>query len=109
MGRANQVLDRNVKAWLNNHKSISLPLIHKPYQSFQGVQEHPLDRPKRAKLTIMMDTPLTKPGVTDAVLHVDFATVRRLYNCPFIDQDKVLTGAQMLDHKRREGKEIIVN
>ena len=25
MGRANQVLDRNVKAWLSEHKSISLP------------------------------------------------------------------------------------
>lgn len=71
------------------------------------MQEHPLDRPKRAKLTIMMDSP--KPGITDAVLHVDFATVRRLYNCPFIDQDKVLTGPQMLENRRREGKEIIVN
>ena len=84
MGRANQVLDRNVKAWLNNHQSISLPQIHKPYQNLQdGRHEHPLDRPKRSKLTIMMDSP--KSGVTDAVLHVDFATVRRLYNCPFID------------------------
>ena len=71
------------------------------------MKEHPLDKPKRAKLVIMMDSPHT--GITDAVLHVDFATVRRLYNCPFIDHDKVQTGAQHMEGKKREAKEIIVN
>jgi len=31
MGRANNVMDRNVKAWLTKHQSISLPQIDRPY------------------------------------------------------------------------------
>ena len=107
MGRANQVMDRNVKAWLSNHKSVSLPQIHKPYQNISEMKEHPLDRPKRAKLTIMMDQ--SRPGIQNSVLHVDFATVRRLYNCPFIDQDKVQTGTQFIENKKKEAKDIIIN
>ena len=52
----------------------------------------------------MMDSP--KPGVTDAVLHVDFATVRRLYNCPFIDQDKVFSALLTNDNTLAAGAPI---
>ena len=49
-----------------------------------------MDRPRNTKLTMLMQS--SKPDTTDRVLRVDYATVRRLYNVPFIDQDKHMTG-----------------
>ena len=45
----------------------------------------------------------------NAVFKFDYATVRRLYNCPFIDHDKVMTGEEFLDGKKIEAKEILIN
>ena len=45
----------------------------------------------------------------NTVFRFDYATVRRLYNCPFIDHDKVMTGSEFLADKKMEAKEIIIN
>ena len=45
----------------------------------------------------------------NAVFKFDYATVRRLYNCPFIDHDKVMTGQEFLEGKKIEAKELIIN
>lgn len=68
--------------------------------------EHPLDRPKRAKLTIMLES--GNPNISDKVISFDYATVRRLYNMPFIDHDKNMTGEQYGNRIATEAKEIIV-
>ena len=45
----------------------------------------------------------------NTVFRFDYATVRRLYNSPFIDHDKVMTGSEFLSDKKMEAKEIIIN
>ena len=82
MGKAEYTENKNLKAWISNTQTVSLPQIDKAFADNSNAQ-HTLDRPKRAKLTIMMQA--SKPNTTDRVLKVDYATVRRLYNVPFID------------------------
>ena len=48
------------------------------------------------------------PNVTDHELTFDYATIRRLYNMPFIDQDKLMTGEEYGNKVTTEAKEIIV-
>ena len=57
MGKNTELLDRNVKAWLRNYQTISLPQIDRVYPYHHTTVNHPLDKPaKRAKLTVMMDS-----------------------------------------------------
>jgi hypothetical protein len=106
MGKAEYVENRNLKAWIRNPQSVTLPQIDKAFADNLNSQ-HPLDRPRKAKLTIMMQA--SKPNTTDRVVKVDYATVRRLYNVPFIDHDKPMTSEQFIGERRAEAKEIIVN
>ena len=86
-----------------------MPQIDRPYSIVKGESkklEHPLDRPKRAKLTIMLES--KNPNVTDQVLSFDYSTVRRLYNMPFIDHDKHMTKEEFGNKVVSEAKDIIV-
>ena len=46
---------------------------------------------------------------TERVLKTDYAAVRRLYDVPFIDYDKPMTGEKYLDEAKAEAKGILVS